>query len=815
MNLTARLFWRDLRSGRLLVLFLSIVVATATVTGISIGVARFAAALTSESSVLLGADMRLRSAAAVPEEWMAAAAGLGLATSRTLRFPSMLFANDNLALGAVKAAGDRYPLRGALATSDTPFTEGAVTDSLPAPGETWLDSRLFALLGVGIGDTVEIGDAAFTVTKVLTAEPDPGGGMELLSPRALIRIVDAERTGVLKPGSRLRWSYLVAGDAEARRRWRAMLTPRLGAGQRLDEVGNMQSTVGEALARVERFLLLAGSLAVLLAGLAIAVAARHYTAAHYDQVAILKTLGAGIRRIRILYLAGFAVLVAAAIATGWGAGWGVQEAVVALFADNIRFTLPAPGARPFIAGAATALLGFFIFAWPPLWRLERASPLRVLRRDFPPGGRRPWLEPLLGVAGAAALVWWSAGDALVALSLVGIGGGVAGVIGGGAFVALGFRFAAGNGRLRLALASLRRDRLLNSVHALVFGAAIMLVLLLAVVRSGLVAQWQTQLPPDSHNHFLVNISPDERDALTARLDRLGLARSAMRPVARGRLVGHDKTAGRRAQAEPLPRWNFMLSWSDAAAPPGDDELTAGRWFAPGGGGVSVDEEFADDHDVRIGDTLHFDLAGATVTAAVQSLRKVNWQRIAPGFTFVFAPEVLRDAPHVFMTSFHLPAARGGELVPLMRDFPTVSVLEVERLLSRVRVILDRAGTAVELMLALVAAAGALVLVAGIRYSMAARRRQTALLRALGASRRLLLGALAVEFALLGLLAGAIAAIGAEAAGAVLQVQVFDLDYRAYPWLWLAGPLLGTAVVTLLGLAASRRVLAVSPLRVLL
>ena len=812
-----RLFWRDMRGGRLLVVWLSLAVATATATGIGIGAQRFGDALYGESSEWLGADARLRSPEAVPAEWLAQARRLGLAVSRTLRFSSMLFADGELKLASVKAVEDGYPLRGSLVVGTRPFDAGAATEVLPARGEVWLDSRLFQSLGVDVGDTVEIGEAAFRVGAVLVSEPDPAVGFESFSPRALMRLDDVAATGVVKPGARYRWYTLFAGAPPAREAWRAWVSPRLLAGQRLEEVGSNDSRMGEAVARAERFLLLAGSLAVLLAGLAIAVAARHYAATHYDQVAVMKSLGAGAPQVRRIYLGGFAVLYVAGVVSGWALGYGAQEWAVRAFADFFPVALPAPGWRPFAVGALTAFAALFAFAWPPLWRLAKVAPLRVLRRDVT-GGAGAWLEPVLGAGCAYALLWWYSGDALLAGALVGVGGAVAAALGALAWWSLGKGGALGagaGGRVRLAFASLRRDRLLNSVHVLVFGLAIMLVLLLVLLRAGLLEQWRVQLPANAHTHFLVNIGPGEREHLARRLSEEQFAPAMLHPVTRARYLGRapgEEESDERPPVDDPPEWSFMLSWSQSA--PDADELTAGRWFAPGERGVSVAAGFAREHDVRVGDVLRFALAERELTAPVRSLREVDWGRLEPDFVFVFSPETLADAPHVYMTSLRIAPSRADAIYRVLAEFPTVSVLAVGQFIARAQSIVRRASVAVETMLGLVAAAGALVLFAGVRYSMAARRRQTALLRALGAGSRLLQGSLAIEFALLGLLAGVIAALGAEAVGAILQTQVFDLDYRPYPWLWLAGTLLGTAGITALGLAASRRALRTSPLRAL-
>lgn len=821
--LALRLMWRDLRAGRLTLLLLSLVLATGAATGIHIGVERFRDALFSESSVLLGADMRLQSAAPTPAQWLARAQTLGLETSRTVRFPSMLFAHGELALTAVKAAGPGYPLRGQLEIASQPFAPGAVTRSLPGAGEAWLDSRLFPRLGIAVGDDVEIGDGRFRVAAALIRDPVPGDGTDLFAPRALIRLADAERTGAIKPGSRLRYGALLAGPRAARAQWRSEVAPQLADGQRLDEVGPDQPALGFALARAERFLLLAGALAVLLSALAIGLAANRYADSQCDQVAILKSLGAGTRRIARMVLTGGLAIFAAGAALGLALGFGLQAAALHWFADALPFALAPATLRPLLPGVLTALLCFAAFAWPPLARIARVPPLRALRRDLQNTGPR-WPGPLLGVLGAAALLWWFANSARLAAILFGIGGGLAALLGSASWALLGRGGGIGSGaggRLRLALASLRRDRLLNSVHALVFGAALMMALVLALLRTGLLEQWRVQLPAEAHNHFLLNIGPDERGGIAARLDGAGWPRAGLRPMTRGRLLlesnGENGENGESAEAQPggdAADWDFMLSWS-ATPPTGSaDRLTAGRWFRPGEIGVSVARGFAEDEGIALGQRLRFAVADREIEAPVLSLRTVDWARVEPNFIFIFSPETLADAPHTYMTSFHLPPRDKAQLYSLLRAFPTVALLELDRLIERAQGIVARSSLVVELMLGLVMAAGALVLLAGVQSSMAARRRQAALLRALGAPGRLLLGALGLEFALLGALAGLLAGLGAEAVGAALQVQLFEMQWQPRPWLLAISPLLGAALITPLGLLAGRRALRTPPLAAL-
>ncbi len=213
----------------------------------------------------------------------------------------------------------------------------------------------------------------------------------------------------------------------------------------------------------------------------------------------------------------------------------------------------------------------------------------------------------------------------------------------------------------------------------------------------------------------------------------------------------------------------------------------------------------------MGDELSFDIAGAQLTVPITSVRRLKWESMRPNFFIIFSPGALDDYPATFMTSFHLPRERKQFLNELLSQFPTVSVIEIDAIMAQIRSIVARVTRAVELILYLVLAAGALVLIASIQASRDARMAEHALLRALGATRRLVAGSLAIEFAALGLLAGLVAAVGAEIAVAVLNERVFGLPATMHPGLWLAGPLLGAGLITAIGLLSTRSLVSTPPM----
>ena len=811
---------RDWRGGELGILVAALVLAVAMVTGISAFTTRLQSALEQESHRFLAADRVVRSSRDLPQEWLQRAGSLGLQTAQTLSFPSMVFAGeDAMFLSSVKAVSDDYPLRGELTYSAEPFGEVAPVAHGPAPGTVWLDSRLFALLDVAIGDQVGIGEAQFRIAAAARTEPDQAAGFFGVGPRVLMHYSDIPATRVVQPGSRVEYRQLFAGDPAQLETLVAEIEPQLVTGQRLLDVEQGQPGIGSALERAESFLLLAGSLAVVLAGVAIALAARRFSERHTDYVAIMKSLGASSGSINRLYGNSLLLLGIGATVLGCSAGWAMQAIFFRLFAEQLPINPGPAGLRPYAIGLTTAFTCLLCFAWPPLRRLGQASPLRVLRRDMPEENRRSLADYALGLGAVSALMLWYSGDWRLTLAIL-LGLALTIVLG----MALALTLLRG-GRLlgmsagsiwRLALAGLQRRGAANALQVVIFAMAIMLLLVLVLVRTSLIEEWQTQLPPDTPNHFMLNISPDAVQEVEQMLRANDVNSEALYPMIRGRVMSvndeqlpetDDEEEGRRQRGA-----NF--TWSDTL--PEGNKLLAGSWWEPGSRDavVSLEQEFAQRLEVEVGDRMGLLIGGQSLEVTVTSIRELDWQSFRPNFFMVFPPRTLADFPATFMTSFHLEPEEKSFLNSFIRRFPTVTVVEMDVVVEQVRAIVDQVSAAIELVLAVIIAAGSLVLVAGVQASVDARMHESSILRALGARKRLILGGLAIEFAALGLFAGLLATLAAEASVYVLQTWVMDMRYVPTPWLWPVGIALGVVLIAGLGVFSCRKVVSSPPLAVL-
>ena len=394
--LALRLAWRDWQSGELRLLLGAIVVAVASVTAISLFVDRLQSALIEQSATFLAADRVLSGSAPVPEEVRQAALGLGLQTAETVTFATMLYTGeDRNLLASVKAVSQSYPLRGVLRVSAEPFGADEVTAELPKPGEVWLDPRLFPALALKLNDTVEIGLQRLRVSGILTREPDRGGSFTDLAPRALMRIEDLAATNIVQPGSRVSFRYLLRGaEDDLQTAYEALAE---GQRSRFRWLGARDSSqaIGNALQRAESFLLLGGLLAVLLAGVAVALAAHRYARRHFDHVGVLKTLGATPRVILRNFLGVLLLVGSLGVLVGLLTGNLLQQAVLLYVNDLIPGELPAAGLRPYLLGAITGFICLLSFALPPLLALRDISPMRVIRRDLVEGDLAGTLTCLL------------------------------------------------------------------------------------------------------------------------------------------------------------------------------------------------------------------------------------------------------------------------------------------------------------------------------------------------------------------------------------------------------------------------------------
>ncbi|MFM1885769.1 MAG: hypothetical protein RL026_926 [Pseudomonadota bacterium] len=814
---------REWRSGELGILLLALSVAVAALTGVGFLVDRVNTAMLRQASEVLAADLRLQSPQPVGNAYENEARRRGLETARTTQTLTVVLQGDATQLANLVAVSPGYPLRGQLKVADRPFGVSAVARDIPVRGTVWLDSRLAAALGASVGQEVSIGESTLRVGRILISRPDQGSGFTELAPTAMMHLDDLPAAALLQPGSRATHAVLFAGSVAQVRDFGPWLREHRTEGERLRDLAEASPEVGNAATRASRFLSVASLAAVLLCAVAVAMTARRYVQRHLDVVALLKTLGASRR-----FALGFSItqmLAVALVATALGTGVGfiAQEGLLRLLEGLVTAELPPAGWQPALLGLATAVLLLGGFALPPLMQLSNVPAIRILRRDL----QAPPLTSLLAfgpaVTAVVVLVYAVTQDWALA------GAFAAGLAVTAATLALaGYGLVVMMGRLRgrvgvawrYGLANLARRRGGSVIQVMAFGLGLTALLLLAVLRSDLIDSWRNSLPDDAPNFFFVNIPPEERDAFAAWLKDNGGEATRMLPMVRGRMTsinGVHTSELRRpdGRGERFARREQNLSWSEDLG--SSNRIVAGRWFSVADHGkplVSVATDFAEDLDLKLGDRLGFDIGGEAIEVSVASFREVKWDSLQPNFFLMFPPGLLEGTAGTYMTSARYRPADAAAVAGLVRRFPSVSVFDLDDLLTQIRTMIDKAVLAVQSVFVFTLLAGWVVLLAAVQASREERRFESAVLRALGAGSKVVRRGVVVEFAAIGLLAGLLAALAASIAGAWLAKGLLDVPYTPDPLLWVVGVVAGVIIVCAAGYGATRAAIRQSPATVL-
>ncbi|MDT0174699.1 putative ABC transporter permease subunit YbbP [Enterobacter sp. BRE11] len=782
-----RWFWREWRSPSLLIVWVALTLSVACVLALGAIGDRMEKGLSQQSRDFMAGDRTLRSSAAVPDAWLAKAREEGLSVSGQLSFMTMTFAGETPQLAAVKAVDNRYPMFGDLQTNPPGLK--------PVPGTALAAPRLMALLNLKVGDRLDVGDASLRIAGEVIQEPDGGFNLFQMAPRLLINLDDAQKTGAIQPGSRLTWRYKFAGEPSQLARYDRWIQPQLKADQRWISVENSEDALGRSMQRAQQFLLLSALLTLMLAIAAVAVAMSHYCRSRYDLVAVLKTLGATRGALRRLIVGQWLAVLLLAALCGGALGLGVEALLMQMLKPVLPATLPPASGWPWLWAIGSLFVISLLVGLRPYRLLLATQPLRVLRRD---AVADIWplkrYIPAMGGVVIALLALLVGGSKMLWALLAGVAAlaGLLALLGWGTLLLLR-RLVVRSLALRLAINRLLRQPGMTLSQLAAFSLSFMLLALLLVMRGDLLDRWQQQLPPDSPNYFLLNITQDQVPQVRAFLASHQVKPETFYPVARARLTDLN---GKEADPKRDNALNRELNLTWTGERPDHNPLTAGSW-PPQPGEVSMEAELAGRLGVKLGDTLTFTGDTQTFSAKISSLRKVDWESLRPNFFFIFSPGALDAQPQTWLTSFRLnndPAL----LAQLNRAFPTLSLLDIGSIMRQIGLVLTQVSQALEIMVVLVTFCGVLLLLAQIQVGMHQRRQELVVCRTLGASKRLLRGTLWCEFALLGVVSGVAAALGAEAALWALQRKIFDFPWQPDWTLWLALPLGGALLLSLCG-----------------
>ena len=806
---------RDFRAGELRLLGLAVTLAVAALTAVAFFADRLENGLARDARQLLGGDAVVGSDQPAPPAIAEKARALGLQVVTSASFPSMARATDAQGgasrLVAARAVSDGYPLRGQLQLKDRPDAAPRAIAQAPPAGEAWVDAGLLDALGLQIGDPLLLGDATLRVTRIIAVEPDRGAGFTSFAPRVLFNQADLPATGLIQPASRVNYRLAVAappGREAAVRQFvdetEAQIKTQALRGLRVESLESGRPEMRQTLDRAEKFLNLVALLAALLAAVAVGIASREFANRHLDDCAMLRVLGQPQRTIALQYFGEFAAVGLIASAAGVAIGFAVHYVFVWLLAGLVDASLPAASAWPALFGLGVGLTLLMAFGLPPVLQLARVPPLRVIRRDV--GALKPASIAVLaaGTLGFVGLLLAVSSD--LTLGLIAVGGFAAAValFAAASWVAVQvLRRAVPESRaprwMVLATRQIAARPAFAVLQVSALSVGLLALVLLVLLRTDLIAAWRRATPPDAPNRFVINVQPEQGESFRARLRAGGVENFDWYPMIRGRLVAingkavvpDDFTDDR---AKRLVDREFNLS--HAAALPGHNEITGGRWQNEEAGAISVEDGLATSLGLKLGDSLRFDVGGMPIEARITSLRKVDWGSMRVNFFVLFPRAELTDVPTSYIAAFRAPATAGFDNA-LSRDFPNITNVDVSASIGQVQRVLDQVIRAVEFLFGFTLAAGLVVLFAAITATREARSREFAVMRALGASASLLAKVQRAELLGIGALAGALASVAAMAVGWALARYVFQFTWNPAPWVPLAGGMAGA----LLALAA--------------
>lgn len=826
--------WREARRQRkrLMLCALSIVFGVAALVAVDSFSKNLEAGLNQEAKSLLGADLQITSRSGFDARAELIFKEVGGEQAREIRFASMAYfpEKDLSRLIQVRALGGNFPFYGAFETepADVRVTEAETPVMIMDP----LVMRQYEL---EVGDLVRLGTVDFTIVAELIRVPGEAAFAGIFAPRAYIPLPQLESTGLIGVGSIAFYRLYVGGLKRPAEEVVATFQDRLDAAYlKIDTVEDRKESLGRPLANLSSFLGLVGFVALLLGGVGIAGAVHAYLLQKRDTVAILRCLGSSsAQAVGIFWIQVGGIAIAGAL-IGALAGVFCQAALPRLLAPVLPFELDffvswSSVATGILYGATTAFLaGIF-----PLLPLRKVSPLRALRADYESGAktrdplrRYLWVATLVVMAAFAASrtqVWWNGLIFLGGLALV-----VALLSGVAALLKMVLRRAFRPKRFlwRQAAANLHRPQNRTLYLTVSLGVGTFLIFTLTLIQTGLLQQTEVANESDTPNVLFFDVQPDQMEGVRTILADRGLEMIASAPVVTMRLSGikgRSLAEVKKDSTVQIDDWILNREWrSTYRGAPGQAEVVSegdyvGDWTGhsepiP----ISLEGDMARDLGVQIGDRLTYDVQGVPLEVTVSSLRKVDWTQMWPNFFATFPLGVLEGAPQWWIGVTRSPDTETTAVLQseIFKAYPNVSAVDLNVVIDALQSVLGRISFAVRFIGLFTMATGIIILANAVAASRHQRIRESVILRTLGASSRQIRSVLALEYALLGLIAGVVGVGLALIAAGGLGKWVFKVDFYM-PWIQIFGAIGAVVLLSVAtGLFSSRGIASQPPLKIL-
>ena len=833
LSLALSIALRELRAGagRLSIFVLCIALGVAAVAAIGSLSASFDEALARQGRLLIGGDLSFelihRQADSAER---AALESLG-EVSESASFRAMArSAEGKSALVEVKAVDNAYPLYG-----DVSITRAE------RPGPVWRDPdvvlverTLLDRLNLDVGSKIAIGDATVTIGGILGEQPDRLADRLAYGPKLLMFRDTLAHTGLVQPGSLIRWTYRVklpearSADKEFLVETRNNVEKQFPqSGFAIHDWTDPAPSLRRDADRFTQFISFVGLTALLLGGIGVGNAIRSYMAKKREVIATFKCLGATSRLVLLVYLIQALLLATVGIAIGLLIGALTPALLAALYADALPITLAVePHPMPLIAAALAGLLTMVLFVLWPLGRAASVSPAVLMRAHLSEERERsPWPYAVgsavagialfaLAIAGSeerAITASISAGIVLAFLLLTGFG-------------LLVQRLAAKLRRakptsLALAIASIGGPGSLARAIAVSLGLGLGLLVATALIHRALLKEIEGNIEADAPAYYFVDVEESDigkfGDTVKAIVPDAKLDDA---PMLRGRIVALKGVPAEKVEADPDARWVLSgdrgLTYTDAVPPA--STLVEGTWWPKDYSGsplVSFDAELAKGLGLKLGDTITVNILGRNVDAKIASLRKIDWESLAINFVMVFSPNTLAGAPHRALTTLELPkgtdpALEGKVIQALSERFPLVTAVKVGDIVAAAKELLTKVMTAIKATAGVTLLIGAAVLAGAVATGQQQRKYLAVLYKTLGATRWRIVSAELLEFGLLGLATALLSVLVATITAWALCKWAFDVTFVFSPLAVLETVLLALALVLTVGALTTWRLLSV-------
>jgi putative ABC transport system permease protein len=840
MRFIVNLAYREMRASwhRLLFFFICIAIGVGSIVSLRSLVQNIKASVGRESRSLLTADVQISSnnpwnaeAKAVFERYYRSPDVEGhteaLETATMLRSAADRAATPKMV--ELKAVRPEFPFYGEMILRDSlPYSHYL----LKGRGAL-VKENLLTILNLKVGDQVKIGALDFTIRGVIEREPGNTMNAFSLGPRVMIDYDDAVAAGLTTFGSRARFRVLFKTREGGMETLLAGLRNDLRSQQNVNvrSFRFSQDRLSESLTRVEDYLSLIGLVILVLGGIGISSVTRVFIQQKMKTIAILKCLGGKNARVLGAYL--IQVLALGLMGSLLGL---LLARLVAAFAPkylaksipfNVEFGLTWQAS---LQGLGVGLMIALLFSLVPLLEIRRIKPVLVLRSLTTSGRPRfDWVRIIAGVlvvGGLIGLASWQAGSLKI--------GGI--FLGGLVAMTLVLNFAATalmkflrglrhipSFVLRQGINSLYRPGNQTRIILLAVGLGVFFIVAVRLLQLNLRSEFSLDLDAVRADLYLIDIQRDQRSGVEEIISKYTGSRPQIIPTVRARIAGVNGSEvdlnrmGSNENRGLLGR-EYVLTYRDNLED--SEKILQGKFWDPTPGGepeISIEELLHEELGLKVGDAMTFDVLGRKITARVTSVRRVDWRNARTGFLVVFRPGALEDAPTMFISGIKGPAP-GAQRSQLQREivdrFPNVSVIDVRDIIEIARDIVQNVSLAVSFVGGFVFLSGLLILIGSIAMTKFHRLYESAILKTLGARKKLVIYTILVEYGVLGLLAGLLGSAAAIALTWAIAEYVFKITWRLIPSVNLIGVAGALILVTLVGVLSSWDVMIKKPLGIL-